>query len=53
MLFRSEARELIATLLAFYIWHTKRRDDYTYADYVTELERLPEIDWRENDDLVA
>ena len=48
----SEARELIATLLAFYIWHTKRGDDYTYADYVAELERLPEIDWREeqNDD---
>ena len=48
----AEARELIATLLAFYIWHTKRGDDYTYADYVAELERLPEIDWREeqNDD---
>jgi len=49
----SEARELIATLLAFYIWHTKRGDDYTYADYVAELERLPEIDWRDDDDVDA
>lgn len=49
----SEARELIATVLTFYIWHTKRGDDYTYADYVAELERLPEIDWREDDDADA
>ena len=49
----TEARELIATLLAFYIWHTKRGDDYTYADYVSELEQLPEIDWREDDDVDA
>jgi hypothetical protein len=49
----SEARELIATLLTFYIWHTKRGDDYTYSDYVAELERLPEIDWREDDDVDA
>lgn len=44
----SEARELIATVLAFYIWHTMRGDGYTYADYVVELERLPEIDWSED-----
>lgn len=49
----SEARELIATLLAFYIRHTKRGDHYTYSDYVAELERLPEIDWREDDDVDA
>jgi hypothetical protein len=49
----SEARELIATVLMFYIWHTKRGDAYTYADYVAELERLPEIDWREDDDVDA
>ena len=36
----SQARELIATLLTFYIWHTKRGDAYTYSDYVAELERL-------------
>ena len=41
----AEARELIATALAVYIWHTMRHDNYTYADYVAELERLPEIDW--------
>ena len=46
----SEAQELLATLLAFYIWHIKRGDGYTYSDYVAELERLPEIDWGENDD---
>jgi len=49
----SEARELIATLLAFYIWHIKRGDGYTYSDYVAELERLPEIDWGEDDDVDA
>lgn len=46
------ARELIATVMAFYLWHTMRQDDYTYTDYVAELARLPEIDWHdeENDD---
>jgi len=46
----AEARELIAALLAIYIWHTMRKDDYTYADYVAELGSLPEIDWGEDDD---
>jgi hypothetical protein len=44
----SEARELIATLLAFYFWHVQRGDAYTYADYVAELEQLPEIDWEDD-----
>ena len=44
----AQARELIATVLAFYIWHTMRKDDYTYSDYIAELARLPEIDWQEN-----
>ena len=43
-----EARELIATVLAFYIWHTMRQDGYGYADYVDELATLPEIDWHED-----
>jgi hypothetical protein len=46
----AQARELIATVLAFYLWHTMRKDDYTYSDYVAELARLPEIDWQEEDD---
>jgi hypothetical protein len=48
----AQARELIATVLACYIWHTMRKDDYSYSDYVAELARLPEIDWQEdeNDD---
>jgi hypothetical protein len=48
----AQARELIATVLAVYIWHTMRKDDYSYSDYVAELARLPEIDWQEdeNDD---
>ena len=46
----AQARELIATVLAFYIWHTMRKDDYTYSDYVAELARLPEVDWHEDDD---
>ena len=49
----TEARELIATLLTFYMWHIARRDAYTYSDYVAELERLPEIDWGEDDDVDA
>jgi hypothetical protein len=49
----AEARELIATVRAFYIWHTMRKDDYTYADYVAELARLPDVEWQEseNDDV--
>ena len=46
----SQARELIATLLAFFIWHTQRGDDYTYSDYVAQLEQLPEIDWGDDVD---
>jgi len=45
-----DARELMATVLAFYIWHTQRGDDYSYDDYVAELARLPEIDWGEDED---
>jgi hypothetical protein len=48
----SEARELIAAVLAAYIWHTLREDDYTYTDYVNDLAKLPEIEWadEENED---
>jgi len=45
----AEARELIATVLAFYIWHTMRGDDYSYSDYVAELEQLPDIDWEKGE----
>jgi hypothetical protein len=48
-----EVRELIATVLAFYLWHTARGDDYTYLDYVAELERLPEINWDKDDNTDA
>lgn len=46
----AEARELIATVLAFYMWHTARNDGSTYSDYVAELARLPEIDWQEEEE---
>jgi hypothetical protein len=46
----AEARDLISTVLAFYILHTMRKDDYSYSDYVAELERLPEIDWEDDED---
>ena len=49
----AEARELIATVLAFYFWHTMRQDDYTYADYVAELARLPDIDWQDDENADA
>jgi hypothetical protein len=40
-------------VLAFYLWHTARGDDYTYLDYVAELEQLPEIDWDKYDNTDA
>lgn len=46
----SEARELMATVLAFYLWHIARKDDYTYDDYIDELAKLPEIDWKDDAD---
>jgi hypothetical protein len=48
-----EVRELMATVLAFYLWHTMRKDDYTYDDYVAELAKLPEIDWKDDADTDA
>ena len=42
-----EARELIATILVFYLCRVARGDDYAYADSVAELEQLPEVDWNE------
>jgi hypothetical protein len=46
----TEARELIGTVLAVYFWHAARGDAYGYKDYLAELERLPEIDWGEDED---
>ncbi len=46
----SEVRELMATVLAFYLWHTARGDNYSYDDYVAELAKLPEIDWKDDAD---
>jgi hypothetical protein len=43
----------MATVLAFYLWHTMRRlrkDDCTYDDYLAELAKLPEIDWKDDND---
>jgi hypothetical protein len=45
-----DIRELMATVLLFYIWHTQRGDIYSYDDYVAELARLPEIDWHDDSD---
>jgi hypothetical protein len=45
----ADVRELMATVLAFYFWHTMRKDDYTYDDYLAELSKLPEIDWQDDD----
>ena len=39
------ARELIGILLVAYLNRLVRGDNYTYADYVATLERLPEIDF--------
>jgi hypothetical protein len=39
-----KARLQMARVFANYVWHTLRKDDYTYADYVAELSRLPESD---------
>jgi hypothetical protein len=48
-----EVRELMATVLAFYIWHTMREDDYGYDDYLEELATLPKIDWGDDADTGA
>ena len=44
-----KARLQMARVLAGYIWHTLRKDNYTYANYVAELSRLPEIDGGDDD----
>jgi hypothetical protein len=41
---------MMATILAFYIWHTMRKDPYSYQDYVAELSRLPEITWQNGEE---
>jgi hypothetical protein len=46
----AEVRELMATTLAIYFWHTMRNDDYTYDNYVADMSKLPEIDWLDDDD---
>ena len=38
------ARELMATVLAVYLWHMMQGDTYTYADFVAQLAQLPELD---------
>jgi hypothetical protein len=45
----AEVRELMATVLAFYLWHTARKDSYTYEDYLAELAQLPKIDWQDDE----
>jgi hypothetical protein len=45
-----KVRLLMARVFASYVWHTLRKDNYTYADYVLQLSKLPEIDWGEYDD---
>ena len=45
-----KARLLMAQVFATYIWHTLRKDNFTYADYVAQLSQLPEIDWSDDDD---
>lgn len=45
-----KARLLMARVFATYIWHTLRKDDFTYADYIAQLAQLPEIDWSDVED---
>jgi hypothetical protein len=46
----TDVREMMATVLAFYLWHIARKDDYGYDDYLAELANLPTLDWKEGDD---
>jgi len=41
----TDSRNLIATVLLFYLNDLAAGRDHTYADYVANLERLPEVDW--------
>jgi hypothetical protein len=43
-------REWMASVLAFYFWHTMRGDHYSYEDYIAELAKLPDIDWGDDED---
>jgi hypothetical protein len=40
-------REMMAAVLATYLWHVMKQDDYTYADFVTQLKALPQVPWKE------
>ena len=40
-----DAKEMMATILTFYIYHTQKGEAYTYDDYIKELSSLPDIDW--------
>ncbi len=46
----TKAQELIAIVLALYIWHVLRGEQYRYSDYVEQLAKLPEIDWLNEED---
>gem|GEM_PF-2506905 len=46
----TQAQELIATVLALYIWHVLRGEQYTYNNYVEQLAKLPTTDWLNEED---
>jgi len=41
----AQTRELMASVLAAYLWHTMKQDGYGYPEYVADLKKLPKIDW--------
>jgi hypothetical protein len=43
----AEARRMMARVLAMYVWHTMRKDPYTYEDYLMDLSTLPESERKE------
>ncbi|MDH7502923.1 MAG: hypothetical protein QHJ82_09495 [Verrucomicrobiota bacterium] len=46
----ARAKGLIATVLAVYMWHILRGEQYTYSNYVEQLAKLPAIDWLNEED---
>lgn len=46
----TRAQELIATVLALYMWHVLRGEQFTYSNYIEQLAKLPATDWLNEED---
>jgi hypothetical protein len=42
----SATREMMASVLATYLWHLMRKDPYQHANFVAQLAALPVVPWQ-------